>query len=200
MTIWNERFSGETYVYGKEANVFIKEKASLLEQGTVACFAEGEGRNAVFLAERGLTVTALDNADTGLEKASALAGDRGLEIDVKKMDLTLEAPERESFDHAIMVFGHVPKSSQAWMMRNILASVRPGGVVLLEVYSEDQLDYGTGGPPDAGLLYDPEDILTWIRDHHVLHFYYGEADRVEGEKHTGRCHLIQAAIRIQSSI
>ncbi|CAM3933310.1 class I SAM-dependent methyltransferase [Alkalicoccus chagannorensis] len=194
---WDERFQQETFVYGEEANRFIQEKASLL-RGHVGCFAEGEGRNAVYLAEQGHEVTAIDQSGTGLEKTARLAEARGIRVNTKQMDLTAESPGTDVFDSAVLVFGHVPKATQHELLQQMVRSVRAGGVILLEVYSEKQLDYRTGGPPVQELLYAPEDILFWADAHHCLHFYYGEAERYEGAGHHGRCHVIQAAVQVMT--
>src|SRR5690625_6874550 len=100
-----------------------------------------------------------------------------------------------------MVFGHVPKQDQPFFIENIIASVKPGGHVLFEVYSEAQLDYQTGGPPSVDMLYHPETVLSWVDPYKCLHFYYGEAERHEGKRHHGRCHVIQdrKSTRLNSS-
>lgn len=194
---WNKSFSKETYVYGKQANTFVVEMTEQLKEARyVGCFAEGEGRNAVHLAKQGHQVTVFDQSDEGLTKAEQLAEEEGVHIDTVQADLTKKEMEAAQFDAAVMVFGHVPKESQSFLIEQMIRSVKPGGVVLFEVYSEDQLAYGTGGPKDKRMLYSPEDVLHWISEYKCLHFYYGEADRTEGERHTGVGHVIQAFIRV----
>ncbi|WP_312116417.1 class I SAM-dependent methyltransferase [Brevibacillus reuszeri] len=136
--IWNERFRSEEYYYGEEANVFIQQQAFRFEQGQkVIAFAEGEGRNAVYLTKRNLEVTAIDYAESGL----------------------------------------------------------PKGILMLEVFSEEQLKYGTGGPPELDMLYDPKKILAWCEGHEVIHFFNGEQERVAGKVHNGLAHVIQLVLR-----
>ncbi|WP_040229083.1 class I SAM-dependent methyltransferase [Bhargavaea cecembensis] len=193
---WDERFSEEEYVYGTEPNEFIRTMSRLIPpHSKVAALAEGEGRNAVYLAEAGHSVTAFDQSTVGLQKAVGLAEKRGVQIETKEADLIKDRIPADSFDAAILVFGHVPKESQESFFFNLIGSVKNGGIILFEVYSEEQLRYGTGGPGNLESLYDPADILRWIRPHDVVHFYYGEADRSEGSRHTGTGHVIQGAIR-----
>lgn len=193
---WNERFSQEGYFYGKHPNEFIKEKSKILpNQARVGCFAEGEGRNAVYLATLGHDVTSFDQSDAGLEKTKELAKENGVTVHTIQMDLVKEKAPRETFDAAVLVFGHVPGPDQSNFINNIIDSVKPGGYVLFELYSKAQIDYKTGGPPNVDNLYDPSDILAWIKDYHCLHFYYGEAERIEGTGHTGMGHVIQVAIK-----
>ncbi|MCP3027167.1 bifunctional 2-polyprenyl-6-hydroxyphenol methylase/3-demethylubiquinol 3-O-methyltransferase UbiG [Halobacillus sp. A5] len=189
---WDQRFSGDGFVYGTKVNQFVGEHAEVLpERARVACFAEGEGRNAVYLAGRGHEVTAYDQSQVGLDKMVELAARHGVEVTPVQLDLTKERAGEAEHDAAVMVFGHVPKEGQSFLIENMLNAVKPGGVIMLEVYSEEQLEYGTGGPPSCDLLYDPADMLGWLKKWKMLHFYYGEAVRHEGDRHTGLGHVIQ---------
>lgn len=193
---WDERFSKEGYFYGKKPNEFIREKSSLIpEKSKVGCFAEGEGRNAVYLATLGHDVTSYDQATAGLRKTEQLAAEHEVYVKTVQKDLIAEKVPANTFDAAVMVFGHVPGESQAKFIQNIIGSVKPGGHVLFEVYSKEQFDYKTGGPPVLDNLYDPIDILNWINPYKCLHFYYGEAERIEGSGHTGTGHVIQVILR-----
>lgn len=191
--MWNQNFSNAEYVYGEQPNEFIHNHSCVIpSSSSIACFAEGEGRNAVFLAEKGHVVTTYDQSAAGLEKTKALACKKGTSVNTVETDLTVDLHVHEAFDAAVMVFGHVSRADQPQFINNMLQSLKPGGLIMLEVYSVEQLQYKTGGPPSENLLYTPEDVLHWLKDHKVLHFYYGEAFRKEGTKHTGTGHVIQA--------
>ena len=192
---WNERFGSEQYVYGEEPNLFIKNQAHRLEKGRkVVCFAEGEGRNAVYLAKQGLDVTAYDYAQNGLKKTEALAESNGVKIETEQKDLIHDSVPDAEFDAAIMVFGHFAKHDQKTVFDKLVHAVKPSGIVMLEVYSEDQVQYGTGGPKTVDMLYDPADLLQWLKGFKVLHFFYGEQERIEGQLHTGTGHVIQVIL------
>jgi len=194
--MWDQRFSEQNYAYGKQPNAFIKDiNERLPKDSKVGCFAEGEGRNGVYLAKMGHDVTILDQSDQGLNKALQLAKKEGVSIETVQGDLTEMEMESDQFDAAVMVFGHVPKQDQSFLMEQMIRSVKPGGHVLFEVYSEAQLSYGTGGPKSMEMLYAAEDVLDWIKDYKCLHFYYGEAERNEGERHKGIGHVIQGFIQ-----
>lgn len=193
---WDKNFSREEYIYGKEPNVFVEEMSDIFPAGSkIACLAEGEGRNAVFLAQRGHEVTAFDNSRVGLDKTEKLALDKGVTLQRELVDLTKERLPKEVYDGAILIFGHVPREDQAFFFQNLFDLVKPGGYILFEVYSEKQIDYKTGGPGVLTSLYRAKDLLEIVEEHEVLHFYYGEAERFEGINHTGACHLIQALVR-----
>lgn len=193
---WNERFQGETYAYGEEPNVFIKEQAKRLEPNQkVIAFAEGEGRNAVYLARHGHDVTAVDYAVAGLEKTKKLARRYRVEVQTKQVDLLQDELPKGTYDVGLMVFGHFSKQGQKTVLTKLLDAVKPGGIIMMEVYSEAQLQYGTGGPKNLDMLYDPSDLLTWAKKHHLLHYFCGETERNEGVLHTGKCHVIQLAFQ-----
>ncbi|WP_289141340.1 bifunctional 2-polyprenyl-6-hydroxyphenol methylase/3-demethylubiquinol 3-O-methyltransferase UbiG [uncultured Brevibacillus sp.] len=194
--IWNERFKSEEYYYGEEPNVFIQQQAFRLEpRQKVIAFAEGEGRNAVFLAKRNLEVTAIDYAESGLQKAKKLAQKHGVEIHTRKIDLLVEDVASEEYDAAIMVFGHFHKDAQTMVLNKMKKAIKPKGILILEVFSKEQLKYGTGGPPELEMLYEPKEVLAWCEGHEVIHFFYGEQERVAGKVHNGLAHVIQLVLR-----
>lgn len=195
---WDNSYSDKAFVYGKQANRFVQVMSHRLNpRSAVACFAEGEGRNAVYLAELGHDVIAYDQSSVGLKKAQQLAKEKGVSIQVEQKDLTKEMVPANKYDAAVMVFGHVPREKQRFLIHTMLASVKTGGYLILEVYSEDQLAYRTGGPKETAMLYNPIDLLTWFREQKWIHFYYGEAERHEGIRHSGLCHVIQVVVQKQ---
>lgn len=194
--MWHERFDTKEYVYGEEANQFIQEKrGELVDCKSVVCFAEGEGRNAVFLAGEGHHVTAWDYAESGLQKTKKLAEKSGVDVKTQKVDLLEYEVDAGQYDASIMVFGHFQSRDQKNIFQKMLKVIRPGGVIMMEVYSKEQIHYGTGGPREVDMLYDPKDILDWAGGHHVVHFFYGEQDRKEGILHKGLAHVIQLVLR-----
>ncbi|MFB6367769.1 class I SAM-dependent methyltransferase [Paenibacillus elgii] len=194
--IWNERFNSEEYYYGEEPNVFIQQQAFRLEQcQKVIAFAEGEGRNAVFLAKRNHEVTAIDYAESGLQKTKKLAQKHSVNVHTQKIDLLEDDVPNEEYDAAIMVFGHFHKDDQIMILNKMKNAIKPKGIMMLEVYSEEQLKYDTGGPPELEMLYEPKEMLAWCEGHEVIHFFYGEQERVAGKVHTGLAHVIQLVLR-----
>ena len=193
--LWNERFNTTEYIYGEDPNAFIQEYAFQLEGlKNVAAFAEGEGRNAIFLAKSGHDVTTFDYAESGLNKTVQLAEKNNVKVKTVQVDLLEGSVPNEQFDAAIMVFGHFRKEDQRSIFEKILKSVKPGGKIMMELYSESQLDYQTGGPKKLEMLYKPQDILDWCENYKIVHFFVGEQSRQEGTFHTGLAHVIQLII------
>ncbi|PGB02446.1 class I SAM-dependent methyltransferase [Bacillus toyonensis] len=193
---WNNRYKSDEYFYGEEPNTFIKEQAfRLANHNKVIAFAEGEGRNAVFLARKGHKVTAIDYSEDGLEKTKKLAEKHNVNVHTKKVDLLADSLPVNEYDAAIMVFGHFHTDNQKMIFNKMIHTIKAGGIIMIEVYSKQQLNYGTGGPKGIDMLYNPIEILTWCGGHEVIHFFNGEQERMEGKGHTGLAHVIQVVIR-----
>ena len=107
-TFWDDRYRGDTYAYGTEPNDFLRAEAHRIGVGPVLCLAEGEGRNAVFLASLGHRVTAVDFSAEGLRKAARLARDRGVEIELVEADLATFDLGEAAWSGIVSIFAHTP--------------------------------------------------------------------------------------------
>jgi SAM-dependent methyltransferase len=96
--MWNERYSKPGFAYGKEPNDFLASESKKIPRGKVLCLAEGEGRNAVFLAQQGYQVTAVDQSSVGLEKTRILAMEKGVEVRTVEADLQDFEIEKDTWD------------------------------------------------------------------------------------------------------
>lgn len=189
---WNTRFQSENYVYGKEPNAFLKEFHQKLNlSGDTLAIAEGEGRNAVYLAEQGMNVTTWDFAESGLAKTNKLAEERGVVISTEFVDLNEANWGKAKWDEIVCIFGHFPAELRQKTLQGVKEAVKPGGYFLTEVYSPYQLPYKSGGPKDLDFLYRPDEFLKTFADWRIVHFFMGEASRHEGELHNGLAHVIQ---------
>ena len=128
-SFWNERYAAEHHVYGEEPNAFLREVASRIPEGPVLCLAEGEGRNAVFLATLGHDVTAVDQSEVGLDKARRLAARHGARIETVHADLSDYAIRPEAWAGIVAVFAHVPPPLRKRIHREAVAGLKPGAVV-----------------------------------------------------------------------
>jgi SAM-dependent methyltransferase len=152
--MWDQRYSGDSYVYGTEPNEFLVSMFDKLPDGNLLCLGEGEGRNAVWLAQRGFAVTAVDASAVGLQKAQRLAKQRGTTITTVCADLADFPIGHEKWDVIVSIFCHMPPDLRRDVHRRCAEGLRPGGVMLLEAYTPKQLDYKTGGPPNAEMMMD----------------------------------------------
>ncbi|MET3699370.1 tellurite resistance protein TehB [Bacillus oleivorans] len=192
MNHWNTRFEKEQYVYGKNPNVFLEDVHKKLNPtGTALAIAEGEGRNAVFLAEQGMEVTSWDYAESGLAKTEHLAKEKGVALSTELIDLNNANWSKNKWDEIVCIFGHFPEELRKKTLLGVKEAVKPGGFYITEVYSHYQLPYESGGPKDVNLLYKPEEFLETFSDWKIIHFFMGEVVRHEGELHNGLSHVIQ---------
>lgn len=193
--MWDERYQGEDFVYGTEPNDFLRSQIGYLPTGRILCLAEGEGRNAVFLAEQGFIVTAVDQSSVGLAKAERLAAQRGVRLETVVADLAGFHIDPESWDGIVSIFAHTPPPARRRIHRQVVGGVKPGGVFVLEAYRPEQLQYKTGGPPVAEMMMD----LNGLRDELVgLDFEYAEEvvrEIQEGPLHHGRGAVVQLRAR-----
>ncbi|MGM0845722.1 MAG: SAM-dependent methyltransferase [Bacillota bacterium] len=192
MNHWDERFSTKSYVYGTEPNEFLKEAQQKLQlKGKALAIAEGEGRNAVFLAKQGMDVTTWDYAASGLEKTKRLAESMGVSVHTELVDLNEAEWPKGRWDEIVCIFGHFPEELRQKTLTGVRDSVKPGGYFVSEVYSRYQLPYKSGGPKTEDMLYSPEEFLHTFSDWRTVHFFTGEVVRHEGELHNGLSHVIQ---------
>ncbi|WP_367111553.1 class I SAM-dependent methyltransferase [uncultured Psychrobacter sp.] len=147
--MWNERYSTVEYIFGTQPNDFLKEQFKQIPVGgRVLCLAEGEGRNAVFLAEQGYDVTAMDLSDVGLNKALKLAGKRGVKIKTQVADLADYQFGAQKWDAIISIWAHMPETVRQYVHAQIAPALKPNGVFIVEAYTEQQLAMdAVGGPP-----------------------------------------------------
>lgn len=143
---WDSRYAEADYSYGTEPNDFLVQVAPRIPPGRVLCLAEGQGRNAVYLAGLGHLVTAVDQSAVGAQRAQRLAAERGVRIETITADLAdfLIAPG--AWEGIVSIFGHLPPALRADVHRRAVAGLRPGGAFVLEAYSPRQVHFDTGGP------------------------------------------------------
>lgn len=151
---WNEKFSQSGLLYGTEPNLFIKQNYQFLPiSGNVICLGEGEGRNAIFLAQQGFKVEALDASDVALKKLRARLDDGLLNIMLRHTMIENWQPQFE-YDGVVCVHMHLPKEYRKILFEKIIKALKTGGIFLCEVFSKRQLKYQSGGPKEENMLYD----------------------------------------------
>jgi SAM-dependent methyltransferase len=157
---WDERYSGSDLVWGTGPNRFVAEETARLPPGTAIDLGTGEGRNAIWLAERGWQVTAVDFSAAGLERAARLAAERSVSVTwVQANLLGWQAGERV-YDLVLIAYVHLPHESLASLFRAAAAAVAAGGTLLVIGHDRDNLSRGYGGPPDPDRLYAPAEITA----------------------------------------
>lgn len=197
--MWDQRYSEEGFAYGTAANDFLKsEYHRIPEGGRVLCLAEGEGRNAVFLARQGYAVTAVDQSSVGLLKAERLAIENGVEISTIVTDLGDYDPGNETWDGIVSIAAHIPPLLRKQLHARVVSALKKNGVFILEAYTERHLDMeGVGGPPPS-----QKELFMSLAQLKVeldgLEFIIGnEVERhiSEGKYHQGKSAVVQVVAR-----
>ena len=190
LTFWDERFAEEGFAYGEEPNGFLREQLDRHTPGSLLLPAEGEGRNAVWAATRGWEVLAFDTSTVGRDKALATARRKGVEIAYELRSVAEPMHDLEArFDAVGLVFMHLPAEVRRMAHQRVARCLRPGGTLILEAFSTEQLKRGTGGPRDLGLLYTTTHLE---KDFAALEIHTLENCDVELDE--GRYHLGVASV------
>jgi len=195
---WDERYDRDDYVFGTEPNVFLRDHVADLENGAVCCIGDGEGRNGVFLASSGFRVTSVDLSAVGLRKAAALAAGRGVALTTVVADLAVWSMTPEGagpWNDVVSIFCHLPSAVRAVVYPRLIAALAPGGVLLLEAYTPDQIGRGTGGPGDPDLLLTAAQLRAELAGLTIEHLVECERDVTEGALHTGVASVVQCIAR-----
>lgn len=154
MSFWDDQFSAPGFKYGTAPNAFLAaESVRLAPACRILVPGDGEGRNSVWLAEQGHTVTAVDLSPVGLEKARALAAARGVTIATELADLAAWEPEPGAWDAIVLTYVHLPPSWRADAHRRLARGLAPGGLLILEAFHPAHLARSSFGPKDPSLLY-----------------------------------------------
>lgn len=193
--MWNERYSSETYAYGTEPNKFLTEMYDKLPSGRILCLGEGEGRNAVWLAELGYDVTAVDISEVGLLKARKLAKSRGVSIKTVHADLSEYEIKPRHWDVIVSIFCHLPPTLRENLHHRCVKGLSPGGVFLLEAYTPMQTEYKTGGPPSAEMMMDVQSLTSELGGLEFLHLQERVREVNEGVFHNGTGAVVQVFAR-----
>ena len=191
LLMWDQRYDTPEFVYGTAPNDFLADVISQMPRGLTLCIAEGEGRNAAFLAEHGHEVVAVDSSAVGLQKASRLASERGVHVATITADLAHFDIEPDSWDAIVSIFAHVPPEIRRPLHRKVVQGLRSGGMLVLEAYTPEQIERGTGGPPLPELTMTLNALREELDGLIFKHAVELERDVIEGRFHTGKGAVVQ---------
>jgi SAM-dependent methyltransferase len=156
---WDERYRADELIWKAEPNRFLVEEVARLAPGRALDLACGEGRNALWLAEQGWQVTAVDFSAVGLEKARSLASERALDLLLVEADVLEWEPPAASFDLVIVMYLHLPAAARRRVLQRAASSLAPGATLLVVGHDSTNLVEGVGGPQDPAVLFGPQDIV-----------------------------------------
>ena len=193
---WDERYAQSEYVYGEEPNTYFKTQLDALLPGKILLPAEGEGRNAVYAAERGWEVFAFDQSTEGKKKAEALARKKKVTIDYQIGDCGFIQYPVEKFDAIGLIYVHFPSSQRGAYHQRISAFLKPGGMIILEAFNKKHFLYQqknptAGGPKDIDMLYSIEELKLDFSGFDILELSETEIDLEQSLFHSGPSSVIR---------
>ncbi len=192
---WDVRYAEPELAYGHDPNRFLEQVADQIPPGPVLCLAEGQGRNAVFLARRGHSVTAVDQSAVGLARARDLAASAGVVIEPVVADLADFRIEPGVWSAIVAIFAHLPPPLRRRVHRAAVAGLAPGGCFGLEAYTPARAALGTGGPRVPELLMSRAELMGELGGLEFLVAREIERDVHEGRYHNGRSAVVQILAR-----
>jgi SAM-dependent methyltransferase len=194
---WDERYATDELIWRGEPNRFLVEEVAAMEPGRALDLACGEGRNAIWLAERGWTVTGVDFSPVGLAKASRLAAERGVRVSWIEKDVVAWSPPDESFDLVIVLYLQLPSEARHRALSGAAGAVAPGGTILVVGHDSTNLTEGHGGPQDPAVLYGTDDLVGDLGGLEVI-----RAQRVRRTVDTdgGEAEAIDALVRARKPL
>jgi len=159
---WNKRYATKEFLWTLEANRFLAEEVTNLKPANALELATGEGRNAVWLADQGWSVHAVDFSDVAIEKGRQLASARQVadRIEFQVADLREYAPKARHFDLVTLIYLQVPWDELKPILARAVDAVAPGGTFLLVAHDSANLKSGYGGPQHADLLYTADQVVA----------------------------------------
>jgi SAM-dependent methyltransferase len=189
---WEKRFSAPDYVFGTAPNAFLKSQAAVLpKSGAALAVADGEGRNGVWLAERGLDVLSFDWSPTALRKAQALAKARGVTLRTAQVDVVQWEWPEAAFDVVAAIFVQfLAPEERRQVFAGMRKALKPGGLLLIEGYRPEQLNYKTGGPSQVENLYTRALLEAEFGGLSELRITEHDSMTSEGSGHVGMAALI----------
>ena len=193
---WEQRYSEKGWAYGTEPNVFLSAQGAHLKPGMKVLVAgDGEGRNGVWLAQHGLDVLSVDYSSAGLRKARELAIAKGTRLNTECVDLTRWRWPVAAFDVVVSIYLHFAPDVRTVMHRAMLQALKPGGMLILEAFNKNQLQYKSGGPPVAAMLYSGDELRADFTGAHIEILEEEVAELNEGKYHVGPGAVLRLILR-----
>ena len=170
---WNDRYSKAEFAYGVKPNDYLKEQLGKLDVGSILFPAEGEGRNAVFAAKLGWTVSAFDISVEGKNKAFRLAETNKVTIDYQVGELQTLKYNKEQFDAIALIYAHFPADIKSLYHKTLDNYLRKNGLVIFEAFSKRHIDYisrneKVGGPKDITMLFSMDELKSDFANYEII--------------------------------
>lgn len=193
---WDDRYSKAEFAYGEQPNNYLKEQLEKLNAGTILFPAEGEGRNAVFAAKLGWTVSAFDISVEGKNKAFKLAEANKVIIDYQVGELQSLKYSAGQFDAVALIYAHFLADIKSLYHKTFDKYLRKNGFIIFEAFSKSHIDYlakneKIGGPKDIAMLFSIDELRSDFANYEILELVEQEIELSEGLFHNGKGSVIR---------
>ena len=193
---WNDRYNQKEYAYGERPNNYLKEQLEKLKAGAILFPAEGEGRNAVFAAKLGWSVSAFDISIEGRKKAIQLAELNDVTIDYKVGELGELNYGKDQFDAIALIYAHFPADIKSAYHQQLDQYLKKGGLIIFEAFSKKHLEYisrndKVGGPADIRMLFSIDELISDFPNYEIIELAEKEIELSEGLYHNGKGSVIR---------
>jgi len=189
--MWDERYSQTDLIYGKEPNQYFKEIIDKLEPGKLFMPGDGEGRNSIYAAKNNWKVTSVDFSSVAINKAKLYSEHDDVNVEIINSDLLEYKYPQNYYDAAGIIFLHLQSPEKEIIHENIADSIKPGGSIIIEVFSNDQLRHGSGGPRNKNALYSIEEIAEYYKNFDPIELTEKQIELKESKSHWGPATVIR---------
>jgi 2-polyprenyl-3-methyl-5-hydroxy-6-metoxy-1,4-benzoquinol methylase len=189
--LWDQRYTQNSYVYGRQPNAFLVSQINQLPKGKVLSLAEGQGRNAIYMAQQGYEVTAVDGSAVAMQQTAEFARESGLSITTITTDLADFKIGIEKWDVILSIYCHLPSALRKTVHRQVIQELKPGGMYLLESFTPQQIKNQTGGPKNPDMLASLAALQEELHGLEFIHAQELERDVQEGLHHSGMASVVQ---------
>lgn len=194
--MWDERYSDPEPVYGVRPNVYLEKQSSRLKAGSkILVPADGYGRNGHWLARQGFDVHTVDLSPVGVERSSRTAREAGLTLKIEQADLSTWNWPVGQFDAVAPIFLHLPPELRTQIHPAMLRALKPDGILILEAFTPENLEFHAGGPKDVNLLYTAELLRKDFASAEVIELEEIKVHMDEGIKHSGMSAVVHGVFR-----
>jgi 2-polyprenyl-3-methyl-5-hydroxy-6-metoxy-1,4-benzoquinol methylase len=193
---WDDRYRQVEFAYGDQPNNYLKEQLEKVSPGSILFAAEGEGRNAVFAARLGWTVSAFDISKEGKNKAIRLAENNKVSIDYQIGELETLNYTPEQFDAIALIYAHFPAAIKSRYHEILGKYLRRNGLIIFEAFSKKHIYYiarneKVGGPTDINMLFSTDELASDFPNYEIIELAEKEIELSEGLYHNGKGSVIR---------
>lgn len=191
MNFWDEKYRQSEYVYGTQPNTFFREELLKIPPGFLFLPAEGEGRNAKFALKNSWMVDAIDSSKEAKNKAEKLCKKQIKNLNYEVYNLEDYPYSISKYDALALIFVHLPSNKRRNIHNKIISSLKKGGLLILEAFSKEQIQYSSGGPQNLDMLYSLDEILPDFDSMEILKASQEIIFLEEGKHHLGEASVIR---------